>query len=85
MGAAWGSINEERINTAWVVSGLVVNIHFSRSVGKELSGTRYDIYNTARRWLALMTDWKEMRTRNTACTCGAELLTILDNREVGRF
>jgi hypothetical protein len=29
----------------------VANIRFSRSVGKELSGTRYDIYFTLRLWL----------------------------------
>jgi hypothetical protein len=32
---------------------VLFNIWLSRSVGKELSGTRYDIYDTLRLWLAL--------------------------------
>ena len=34
-------------------------------------GLKTDLIPHARGY-ALMTDWKEMRTRNTAYTCGAE-------------
>jgi len=51
---------------------MVVEIHFSQSVERSLA-ERDTIFTTPYACgYALMTDWKEMRTRNTACTCGAQ-------------